>query len=178
MMMVGAGVVVVIVVMLVVFAGGGTPTAQPAAAGTNQPARAQLSPAPAAAQSDDTPAPSGLAGFGEGEGKPGKPPKTAAPEIELAQVAKADTAFATAKQKKNDAELARRAGDHTAFKEHLAAASIAMQQSRTAIEPYTDWLEEADLEGWALPASYVDLQKRLGLYDKLFQQIKKVNPNH
>lgn len=171
MVMVGVGVVVVVLVAFFALRGGSTPakpTADPAAAkpAAAKPAPVESAPPPAAR------------GFGEGEAKAGKPPRTPAPEIDLAQIAKADAAVELAKAKKNEAETARRAGDHSAFKSHLDAAMTAMQQCRSAVEPYTDWLEEADLEGWAMPASYVSLQARLGAWDKLFQQIKKINPNH
>lgn len=171
LVMVGVGVVVVVIVAFFALRGGAPPAKSAANPAAAKPADAK----PTLVESAPPPS---ARGFGEGEAKAGKPPRTPAPEIDLAQIAKADTAVELAKVKKNEAETARRAGDHSAFKAHLDAAMTAMQQCRSAVEPYTDWLEEADLEGWAMPASYVSLQARLGAWDKLFQQIKKINPNH
>ncbi len=179
-LLVGIGAVAVVAVMFFVFSGGGakdagqTPAENPA---TKTPAaKTPDVKAPPELVGDDSPR--SFATFGKGAGKPGKVPITPAPEIDVNDVVKADAALRAAKLKWNDAQRARTAGDHVAFKEHLDAATIAMRQSRAAIETYTDWLEEADLSGWALPASYVDLQKELGPQDQLFQKIKKVNPNH
>ena len=44
------------------------------------------------------------------------------------------------------------------------------------IEPYTDWFEEADLEGWAMPPDYRRLQRRLEVWDALRTKVRKLKP--
>lgn len=168
---VGAGIAVVVVIFAFVMMSSGSSNVPPDDANKVPAAVPEADLVPV----EKSP---GFDGFGQGDGKAGKPPKTPAPEIDLADLATAQSEFEAAKLKWNESQHARTAGDHAAFKEHINAAAILMQKSRAAIEKYTDWLEEADLEGWALDASYVDLQRRLDPWDRMFQKIKKVNPNH
>ena len=45
-----------------------------------------------------------------------------------------------------------------------------------SVSAYTEWYEEAEFEGWAIPASYDRLQKMLNKWDPLRGKVKKLKP--
>lgn len=109
-----------------------------------------------------------------GQAKPGKTPDRPAPKIAQADMDRAEELFRLGQEKWNDAQRARQAGDTTTYAAALAEAFDHLQGQRKALESYTDWLDEADFEDWALPAEYVALRKRLGVYDPMYQKVKKL----
>ncbi|MGA0058125.1 MAG: hypothetical protein ACO3RU_00915, partial [Planctomycetota bacterium] len=70
--------------------------------------------------------------------------------------------------------VAHLAGEGKELAAALAEAFEHLQGQRKALETYTDWLDEADFENWALPAEYVAFRKRLGVYDPMYQKVKKL----
>jgi hypothetical protein len=106
--------------------------------------------------------------------KAGKTPDRPAPKIAQSDMDRAEELFRLGQEKWNDAQRARQAGDTTTYAAALAEAFEHLQGQRKALETYTDWLDEADFEDWALPAEYVALRKRLGVYDPMYQKVKKL----
>lgn len=108
------------------------------------------------------------------QAKAGKTPDRPAPKIQQADMDRAEELFRKGQEKWNDAQRARQAGDTTTYAAALAEAFDHLQGQRKALEAYTDWLDEADFEDWALPGEYVALRKRLGVYDPMYQKVKKL----
>jgi hypothetical protein len=127
-----------------------------------------------AADSNNRAAPSPSVDLSGSQPKAGKTPDRPAPKIAQADMDRAEELFRKGQEKWNDAQRARQAGDTTTYAAALAEAFEHLQGQRKALEAYTDWLDEADFEDWALPAEYVALRKRLGVYDPMYQKVKKL----
>ena len=154
-----------LVVGLVFLIGGGS-----GGAGKGGTDASPAKPASASPQSGTPPSssPSG------GAPKAGKTPDRPAPTIDPASLALAQQHYDTAKDKVNEGERARQSGDSGTYTAALQVAFQELESQRDALRPFTDWLEEADMGDWALPAEYTALQRKLGEYDKLFQRVKKL----
>jgi len=76
----------------------------------------------------------------------------------------------------NQGQSAREDGRTRDYQKALLESWDALERMYAALEPYTDWFEEADLEGWAMPAYYGVLQKRLDLWDGFRAKVKKLKP--
>ncbi len=106
--------------------------------------------------------------------RPGKSPARPAPAIADADLATAEAHYRQAVQHWNDGQRARTAGNTDAYLKAMDDAYAEMEEQRAALRTYTDWYEEADLEGWEMPGSYVGLSHRLDTYDRMFQKVKKL----
>lgn len=142
--------------------------AQPAAPNqqaprTNTPA-AQPSPS-------STPSPSSSA-----QAKPGKTPAKPAPELTDAHMSVAEGHFQRAKQLWNDAQTARNASNTEEFKRAIQASWKECEAMTDSLRTQIEWLEEADLDGWAMPASYVALQRRFDEWDRVRSMVRKNKP--
>ena len=149
-----AGVLLTLGVML--GSGGSSQAAEPtrpAAAGAGSKAQAQ-------AQHETT---------------PGRAPDWPAPKIDPLDLGRAEEIFARAKDRTNEAKLANRAGEKG--KSNIAAreAWTEFEQMGEVLRAYTDWLEEADLGEWQIPAEYEELRSRLGRYDRVRVHVKKLS---
>lgn len=159
----GGAVVLGVILYFATSGGGGS--------GTNAPKPAESQ------RSTSTPTPSQSApsvDLSGSQAKAGKTPDRPAPKIAQADMDRAEELFRKGQEKWNDAQRARQAGDTTTYAAALAEAFDHLQGQRKALETYTDWLDEADFEDWALPAEYVALRKRLGVYDPMYQKVKKL----
>lgn len=160
------GAVVLGVVLFFATSSGGS---APSGSGGNQPQETgRTTPAPTPAATTPSVDLSGS------QPKAGKTPDRPAPKIDQADMDRAEELFRLGQEKWNDAQRARQAGDTTTYAAALAEAFDHLQGQRKALETYTDWLDEADFEDWALPAEYVALRKRLGVYDPMYQKVKKL----
>ena len=74
----------------------------------------------------------------------------------------------------NEGQKARKDGNSEVYTQSLKDAFAEMELSRDALRDQTDWLDEADLEGWAIPGDYEGLRRRLGVWDKHYQKVKKL----
>jgi hypothetical protein len=109
--------------------------------------------------------------------KAGKTPTTPAPELPAEVVTKADAFYLKAKKMDEDGRRAQAAGDNKLFNKLMNDSWDTLELLLGSMETHTDWLEEADLEGWRLPPAYVTLQKRLGIYFKLRGRVRRVKGN-
>ena len=108
-----------------------------------------------------------------GRAQEGTPPKVAPPSIAAEDLATADGHYQRAKEFWNDGQRLRNKGD-SGWVDEVQKAYEEMKASRAVLSEYTDWLERADLDGWAIPAEYDGLRRILGKHDPMFQKIKKV----
>lgn len=106
--------------------------------------------------------------------KPGKSPDRAAPAIPASVWTETAALFQTAKDKWNEGQTARKAGEVQHYKDAVNEAWQAMEQLSAKIEPYASWFEEADMGGWAMPGDYVRLQKRFNVWDRHSAKIQKI----
>ena len=106
---------------------------------------------------------------------PGKAPGWPAPKIDPVDLGRAEEIFARAKDRTNEAKLANRAGEKG--KSNIAAreAWTEFEQLAEVLRAYTDWLEEADMGDWQIPAEYEELRSRLGRYDGVRVHVTKLS---
>lgn len=110
------------------------------------------------------------------EGHPGKTPDFPAPEIQEADLAKAEALYAEARNLDIQARKAQKSGDHSTFNRLINDAWDRLEQIGPLIQRYEDWFEEADLSGWAMPGSYVGYRRRMEKIDKLRGRIRRIRP--
>lgn len=110
------------------------------------------------------------------QAKPGKTPAKPAPELTDAQMAAAEAHFQRAKQLWNDAQTARNASNTEEFKRAIQASWKECEAMTDSLRTQIEWLEEADLDGWAMPASYVALQRRFDEWDRVRSMVRKNKP--
>ncbi len=111
-----------------------------------------------------------------GVGRTGRPPDRPAPAIEAAAFLELDERFDDVVGHWNEAQDARVAGRTADYSQALSAAWDALEGIYARIAAQTEWLEEADLEGWAMPPEYLALQKRLDRWDPLRSRVRKFKP--
>jgi predicted metalloprotease len=155
-MVLGAIAVVVVIVVFVMMSGGGKPADKPAAGGQT----------PAAAAPKSTPAPAVSS-----SAKSGKTPAKPAPALTAETLEKVRSEYAKMKTYYNEGSTARTAGDNQKAREQQALAKTVLDGIDAMIEPPLRWQEEAEMEGWAQPAEYVELAK---LYNDVMTLAKKV----
>ncbi len=109
--------------------------------------------------------------------RPGKDPTTPAPDLTNDFLTKADAYYLKAKKIHDDGRRAQAAGNNKEFNKLMNDSWDTLENLDSFIETYTDWLEEADMEEWRVPAIYVKLQKRLSIYDKLRGGLRRVKGN-
>ena len=174
---IGIGVVAVIAVVAVFMMGGGGGKsggegAGGGAAAAGTPSNGATGGSSAASAPD--PVPSSDATLPAAEAKPGKTPTKAAPAITQAALDEANLHYRNAVELWNKGTKARDAGDSTVYTDSLKEAFDEMEALRDALRDQTDWLDEADLEDWAIPADYEGLRRLLGVWDKHYQKVKKL----
>jgi hypothetical protein len=156
----GVGVLVVIVVLVMMSSGGGGKDTTGAAPGESaaKPA-ATTQPAPAAA-------PVQLAAA-----KAGKAPSRPAPPLTQEMLQQINALLAEAKELNNEGVKARSAGDNQGAREKQSAAKAKLDTLEQLVQPAIEWHDAADLEGWAMPAEYMSLEK---LYAQVGPLVKRV----
>jgi hypothetical protein len=174
MMVGGLLAAIAVVVVIVVMAGGGSGGGATPAADTPRSAP-QGGTAPAAAVPQ---AGASVSTKLDGRSRAGKTPGRPAPPIAQADLDRAAAHYAAGVAKWNESQAARNKGDTTAYAAALDEAFAALAKQREAIRPYTDWFEEADLEGWAMPAEYDGLQRLLDKWDPTYQKVKKLKQSN
>ncbi len=167
--MIGVGVgAVVILGAVFYFASGGTKSGAPAQTPSAAQAPAAQTP-PAAQPVASTPAASGA-------GRAGKPATQPAPEPSAATMAECEKLYERAKQLWNQSQTARTAGNTDEFRRLIHESWDVCETLSAKVRPQMDWLEHADLEGWAVPGSIVAFERRLLEWQELRTKVKKVKP--
>jgi hypothetical protein len=160
--LIGSLALAAVVVLLVFVMNGGSSAAQ----SSTDEGSTSLTVTPAAA-----PTPSKPPAASEGS-VPGRP----APAIPGSVWTEADELYDRAAAQWNEAQADRRAGRTGDYQGALLASWDEFEKLRALIEPYTAWFEEADLEGWAMPADYDRLHRRLEVWDALRAKVRKLKP--
>lgn len=106
----------------------------------------------------------------------GSQPGRAAPAIPESVWGKAGALYREAAGLWNDGQEARGEGNSAEYQRAVLDSWAVLEKLYAAIEPYTDWFEEADLEGWEMPADYDRLQGRLDVWDSLRAKVRKMKP--
>lgn len=158
-LLVGVVVVLAVVVIYFVFMSG------PSAPAADQPGEP---PAPVRSEEPRRVTPS--------RASAGTPPDRPAPAIPALVWDDADDLYRRAADLWNEGQDARRAGNTAEYQAAVLDSWGVLKELYSGIEPYTDWFEEADLEGWAMPADYDRLQQQLGVWDSLRTKVRKMKP--
>lgn len=170
-LMIGLGVTVVVIVGLVVFmnSGGGTKVNAPNSS-TGSSAAAQPNNPPAQQ------APSSPASTPFGSAQAGKPPSRSAPTLERNHLDAAEAEYRKAVQLWNESQAARKAGNTEQFGKLVNQSWRHCEQVLELVRPQLEWLDEADLEGWAMPAGYDELQRRRAKWLETRTYVKRAKP--
>lgn len=154
----GVGLLVVVVVLVMMNSGGGG----------EKPAEA--APKPAAAPAAEQPKVSGA--VPSGTARSGKTPARAAPALTPQMLQQTADLLAEAKTLCNDGITARTAGDNQGARDKQSAAKDKIDAVKQLIAAPLGWQEEADLEGWAMPAEYSALEKLYGQLSSLEKRVR------
>lgn len=103
--------------------------------------------------------------------KAGKTPAKPAPALSADTLAQVVTLYNQMGTHFNAGVTARTAGDNATAREHQGKAVDVLQQIDKLLEAPLLWQEEAEMEGWAQPAEYVQMAKE---YGKVMGLAKKV----
>ncbi len=161
----GAGVVILVAVWALSQGGNDEPAEKPVA--SNPPAAKQ-------AVADKEP-PQALPAV-KTRGKPGKTPDRPAPEIRETHLQRAEALYQEAKRLDIQARKAQKTGDHGSFNRLINDAWDKLEEVGPVLKPYDEWFELADLDDWAIPASYLRYQKRITKIDRLRGRIRRIRP--
>lgn len=137
----GLAVLIVVVVMMTSKsgdAGDGDGGNQPAAKQPAQPAASSVAMPKAAA-------------------KDGKTPDRPAPPLTNQMLKDALGLLDEAKSLSGEGLELRKAGNNMECREKMSQAKVKIDAIKTMLDPALTWQEEADMEGWAQPASYTQL---------------------
>jgi hypothetical protein len=129
---------------------GPAPTAKPAAQPAAQPAAAPVS----------------------SSAKAGKTPAKPAPALSADMIAQVRTLESQMKAHYNDGANARKTGDNSGAREHQAKAKDCLEKIDALIADQLLWQEEAEMEGWAQPAEYVEMAKVYGSVSTLAKMVR------
>ena len=99
----------------------------------------------------------------------GKTPDRPAPTLTNEMLQKANAMIDEAKELNNEGTKLRNAGDNRAARAKQSEAKRKIDEAKLLLAAPSAWQEEADLEGWAMPAEYVTLANlyvRIAKYQK------------
>ena len=147
-----------LLVALVVFSGGSDDGADPA--GEQQAPTQQAAPPARAASSTQLKA---------GSARAGETPDRPAPTLTAEMLQKANALVDEAKALNNEGTRLRNAGENRAARAKQSEAKRKIDAALASIDAPSVWQEEADMEGWAMPAEYVtlgNLYVRIAKYQK------------
>lgn len=160
--LIGIGGIAAVVVAVILFSRGGGE--KPAAAGSSPPARTEQ---PASAPVGKS-APAAISSGPKAGKTPTKPP----PALTAETLGKLRELLAQAKVSYNAGVTARNGGDNSGARDHQAKARDVLDQWKALVQAALDWQDEANLDGWAMPGEYVELEKAYGDYSKLLKQVR------
>lgn len=104
-----------------------------------------------------------------GSAKAGKKPDRPAPTLTNEMLQEANGMIEEAKALNNEGVKLRNAGDNRAARAKQSEAKRKLDEVIAFLDAPATWQEEADLEGWAMPAEYVtlgNLYVRIAKYQK------------
>jgi len=156
----GIGLLVVVIVLVVMSQGGGKGGSTPAPA--NPVAGSGKQPHVPAATSLPT-----------GTAKAGKTPTTPPPALTQDTLQKAASLLDEAKTLFNDGVRLRTSGDNAGARTKQSTAKDKIDEVKSLLATPLRWQEEADLEGWAMPAEYGALGKLYGEVSSLENKVRK-----
>ena len=107
----------------------------------------------------------------QGAAQAGKTPGRPAPPLTTAMLQKANAIIDEAKALNNEGTRLRNAGDNRGARAKQSEAKRKMDEVLEYLEVPSLWHEEADLEGWAMPAEYVTLGN---LYGRIATYLKRI----
>ncbi len=154
----GVGALVLVVVLVFLSSGSGD---EGDAGGASQPEPRPQAPASAPAK---RPTELKMAGASAG-----KTPDRPAPTLTREMLQKANAMIDEAKDLNNEGTRLRNAGDNRGARAKQSEAKRKLDDAIEFLRAPSDWQEEADLEGWAMPAEYVtlgNLYVRIAKYQK------------
>ena len=108
-----------------------------------------------------------------GRSKAGKPPKRPAPALDVAVFQKTDAWYREADTKYTEGQVAKNKSDSTTYQKRVNESFKLIEKIDKELETYMTWQEEADFEGWAMPAEYDVLLRKLGSYSQLKVNLKR-----
>lgn len=155
----GLGLLVVVIVLVVMSQGGGKGSATPA------PAK----PAAANGKQPHVPAATSVP---TGAAKAGKTPTTPPPPLTQDTLQKAASLLDEAKTLFNDGVRLRNSGDNAGARTKQSTAKDKIDEVKNMLATPLRWQEEADLEGWAMPAEYTALGKFYGDVSSLEKKVR------
>lgn len=155
----GLGLLVVVIVLVVMSQSGGKGGATPAPA--KPPAANGKQPHVPAATSVPT-----------GSAKAGKTPTTPPPALTQDTLQKAASLLDEAKTLCNDGVRLRNSGDSTGASAKQSEAKVKIDAIKSLLAAPLRWQEEADLEGWAMPAEYTALGTFYGSVSSLEKKVR------
>jgi len=157
----GVGLLVVVILIVVMSQSGKKPATTPTSA-----------PTPAA--QPKAPHQSAPTQVAAGAAKAGKTPDKPAPALTPDMLQKAATLLDAANAFFNEGVKLRTGGDNTGARAKQSEAKDKIDEIKALLAAPLRWQEEADLDGWAMPASYSALG---ALYTKVSSLEKKVRMN-
>jgi hypothetical protein len=104
--------------------------------------------------------------------KAGKTPAKPAPALSADTLAQVVTLYNQMGTHYNAGVTARTAGDNAKAREHQGKAVDVLQQIDKLLEAPLLWQEEAEMEGWAQPAEYVQMAKEYGKVMSLAKSVR------
>ena len=108
----------------------------------------------------------------QGAARAGKTPDRPAPTLTTEMLQRANALVDEAKALNNDGTRLRNTGDNRGARAKQSEAKRKIDAALAVIEAPSAWQEEADLEGWAMPAEYVTLERLFGRIAKLQKRIR------
>ncbi len=102
----------------------------------------------------------------------GKAPDRPSPTLTQKMLQAAAAHIQAAKELNNEGVKLRNAGDNRGARAKQSEAKGKIDEAVQVLEAPAAWQEEADLEGWAMPAEYVTLSKLFGQIAKLEKRIR------
>lgn len=154
----GVALVVLIVILVMANRGGGEDTND---SGSNTPAT-QPSKQPAAPSN-----PLSMAGA-----KSGKTPDRPAPPLSEATLNKMNELLAEAQAISNAGMKLLGEGKNMESRDKQSEAKVKIDAIKAMIETQSEWYEEADLSGWAIPSEYATMNKIYGKVSSLQKTIR------
>jgi len=154
----GVGLLVVVVVLVMMNSGGGDQNT------------AETAPKPAATQPASTP--KTTVAVPTGSARAGKTPTRPAPALTAQMLQQSAELLAEAKALCNDGITARTAGDNQGARDKQSQAKDKIDAAKQLMTVPLGWQEEADLEGWAMPAEYGALEKLYGQLSSLEKRVR------
>jgi len=107
-----------------------------------------------------------------GSAKRGKAPDRPAPTLTQEMLQEAAARIQEAKELNNEGVTLRNKGDNRGARDKQSQAKDKIDAAVAVLDAPAAWQEEADLEGWAMPAEYVTLSNLFGQIAKLQKRIR------